>query len=47
MTDDEPTPVPDEQVPYEAPKLEVIGTVEEATLGPLEIGADGTGGFLS
>ena len=35
----------DARAPYEAPKLEVIATVEEATFGPMEMpGADG-GGF--
>jgi hypothetical protein len=47
MSTDETTPDPAEPIAYEAPALEVVGTVEEATLGPFEIGADGTGGFLS
>ncbi|MEA2438125.1 MAG: hypothetical protein QOF65_2681 [Thermoleophilaceae bacterium] len=47
MTDEELTAEPADCLPYEAPQLEVIGTVLEATMGPFEIGADGTGGFLS
>jgi hypothetical protein len=47
MNDEPRNDEPVEREPYEAPRLRVIGTVEEATLGAFETGPDGVGMFAS
>ena len=37
----------DQRASYEAPTISVIATVTDATLGVLEINADGGGGFAT